>query len=129
MGKTNSKQHPLPMDQDRGKPWKQIFDNIEDLSFRFIWCLSKWHQEKSLGYVVFICSINDYLAIYTTAFTLQLCYEPLWIPQRVTKSQKVHISSHDGLQNILTSVLLNIGPRVSQSGDRVAGIRPSLIKY
>ena len=35
-------------------------------------------------------------AIYTT----QLCYKPLGILQRVTKSQKVHISSHDILQKL-----------------------------
>ena len=35
-------------------------------------------------------------AIYTLPFTLLLCY----ILQRVTKSQKVHISSHDELQKL-----------------------------
>ena len=40
--------------------------------------------------------------IYTTLFTLQLCYKPLGILQRVTKSQKLHISNHDGLDNILS---------------------------
>ena len=39
-------------------------------------------------------------AIYTLPFTLQLCYKPLGILQRVTKSQKVHISSHDGLEKL-----------------------------
>ena len=34
-------------------------------------------------------------AVYTLPFTLQLCYKPLGILQRVTKSQKVYISSHD----------------------------------
>ena len=68
-------------------------------------------------------------AVYTLPFTLQLCYKPLGILQRVTKSQKVHISSHDGLQNTITPISLNIGPRVFQSGDRVAGICPSLSKY
>ena len=37
-------------------------------------------------------------AVYTLPFTLHLCYKPLGILQRVTKSQKVHISSHDVLQ-------------------------------
>ena len=36
-------------------------------------------------------------AISTLTFTPQLCYKPLSMLQRVTKSQKVHISSHDGL--------------------------------
>ena len=40
-------------------------------------------------------------------------------------SQQVH--GHDGLQNVITSVLLIIGLRVSHMGDRVAGIvLPSL---
>ena len=33
--------------------------------------------------------------VYTLPFTLQLCYKPLGILQRVTKSQKVYISSDD----------------------------------
>ena len=36
-------------------------------------------------------------AICTLPFTLQLCYKPLGILQRVTKSRKVHISIHDKL--------------------------------
>ena len=40
-------------------------------------------------------------AIYTMSFTLQLCYKPLGVLRRVTKSQKVHISNHDGLKNLL----------------------------
>ena len=36
--------------------------------------------------------------LMTLPFTIQLCYKPLGILKRVTKSQKVHISSHDGLQ-------------------------------
>ena len=35
---------------------------------------------------------------YTLPFTLQLFYEPLGRIQRVTKIQKVYISSHDVLQ-------------------------------
>ena len=37
-------------------------------------------------------------ADYTLPFTLQLCYKPLDILQRVTKCQKVHMSSNDVLQ-------------------------------
>ena len=55
-------------------------------------------------------------------------YKPLGILQRVTKSQKVHMSSHDGLQK--TDYNINLAyPRVFQSGDRVAGICPCLSKY
>ena len=41
-------------------------------------------------------------AISTLPFTLQLCYKPLGILQRVTTSQKVHFqgSSHDELQKL-----------------------------
>ena len=38
--------------------------------------------------------------LYTLPFTLQLCYKPLGILQRVTESQKVHILSDDGLQKL-----------------------------
>ena len=37
-------------------------------------------------------------AIYTLLFTLKLYHKLLGILQRVTKSQKIHISSHDGLK-------------------------------
>ena len=43
---------------------------------------------------VYIAQLMTHTAIYTLPFTLQLCYKPLGIPQRVTKSQMVHISSH-----------------------------------
>ena len=38
-------------------------------------------------------------------------------------------SSHDRLQNFITSTFVNIGTRVSQSGDRVTGICLSPTKY
>ena len=47
---------------------------------------------------VHIAQLMTHPAIYTLPFTLQLCYKPLGILQRVTISQKVHISSHDVLQ-------------------------------
>ena len=49
-----------------------------------------------LGYV-YITQLMTHTAIYTLPFTLHLCYKPLGILQRVTKIQKVHISSHDRL--------------------------------
>ena len=51
---------------------------------------------------VHIAQLMTHPAIYTTPFTLQLCYKPLAILQRVTKSQKVHISDPDGLENLRT---------------------------
>ena len=47
-----------------------------------------------------IAKLMNQPGIYTLRFTLQLCYKPLGILQRVTKSQKVHTSSHDKLQKI-----------------------------
>ena len=47
---------------------------------------------------VHIAQLMIHPAVYTLPFTLQLCYKSLGILQRVTKSQKVHISSHDVLK-------------------------------
>ena len=49
---------------------------------------------------VHIAQLMTHPAVYTLPFTLQLCYKPLGILQRLTKSQKVHISSHDILQKL-----------------------------
>ena len=49
---------------------------------------------------VHIAQLMTHPVIYTMPFTLQLFYKPLGILQRVTKSQKVHISSHDGLKTL-----------------------------
>ena len=43
---------------------------------------------------VHIAQLMTHPAVYTLPFTLQLCYKPLGILQRVTKCQKVHISIH-----------------------------------
>ena len=50
-----------------------------------------------------IAQLMTHPAIYTLPFTLQLCYKPLGILQRVTKNQKVHVSSHDKLQKLHNS--------------------------
>ena len=78
---------------------------------------------------VHIAQLMTHPVVYALPFTLQLCYKPLGILQKVTKSQMVHISSHGGLQNFITSKLLTTGPRVCQSGDTVTEICPSLTKY
>ena len=46
---------------------------------------------------VYIVQSMTHTAISTLPFTLQLCYKPLGILQKVTKSQRVHVSSHDRL--------------------------------
>ena len=78
------------------------------------------------GALVLCCVLFSQLkihpAIYALLFTLQVCYKPLGIPQRVIRSQKAHIPSHDGLQKFMTPTFLNISPMVSQSESTVAGI-------
>ena len=49
---------------------------------------------------VHIAQLMTHPGIYTLPFTLQLCYNPLGILQRVIKSQKAHTSSHDGLREL-----------------------------
>ena len=43
---------------------------------------------------VHIAQLMTHPIAYTLPFTMQLCYKPLGILQRVIKSQKVHISIH-----------------------------------
>ena len=53
MANTSSNDQGLLIDQDRGKPWKIFFDNIEDLSIASFWYHNKWPQEGLFGYAVF----------------------------------------------------------------------------
>ena len=46
---------------------------------------------------VHIAQLVTHPAVYTLPFTLELYYKALGILQRVTKGQKVHISSHNVL--------------------------------
>ena len=78
---------------------------------------------------VHIAQLMTHPAIYTLPFTLLSCYKPLGILQGVTKSQKVHISSHDGLKNFTTSNFFDIGLKTYQRRSRVAEISPVPIKY
>ena len=78
---------------------------------------------------VHIAQLMAYSAAYTLLFTLQLCYKPFAIHQRVIKSQKVHKPSHNGLQIFKTSTLKNIDPRVSHIEDSVVAIHPYLITF
>ena len=47
---------------------------------------------------VHVAQLMTNRAVYTLPFTLQLYYKPPDILKRVTKIQKVHISSHEVLQ-------------------------------
>lgn len=86
------------MDLDRGKPEYKLCDNIGDFSIRSYWYHNN-HTKRNPG-VMFrshwpINGSSGFLP-----FTLQFCCKPLGILQKVTKSQKVHISSHDGFQKV-----------------------------
>ena len=59
---------------------------------------------------VHIAQLMTHPAIYTLPFTSQLCYKPLVILQRITKSQKVHNQVMMYYKNFITSTLLDIGP-------------------
>ena len=49
---------------------------------------------------IHIAELMTHPAIYTLPSALQLCYKLLGILQRVTKCQKVHISSPNGLKKL-----------------------------
>ena len=57
---------------------------------------------------VYIAQLTTHTVISTLPFTLQLCYKSLGILQLVTKSQRVHISSHiiQGQKNAVVRLLL-----------------------
>ena len=74
------------------------YNNFGDLSKATFWYHSNDNKRNPWVVMCSNCQLMTHPAIYTLPFTLQLCYKPLGILQRVTKSQKVHISSHDKLQ-------------------------------
>ena len=99
MASANLKQHLL-LDGDsetatwiktEESPQYKFYYDTGDLSIR-----SCWHHSSDTNRNpwVMLCSHCP------TPFTLQLCYKTLGILQKVTKTQKVHISSHDGLQKL-----------------------------
>ena len=111
--------------EKKESPQYKLCNNIADLSIRSFW----YHNSDTKGnpWVMFvdIAQLMTHPAIYTTPFTLQLCYKPLAILQRVTKSQKVLKSDHDGLKNLRNiNFIFDIGYRVSQRRNRVTGISP-----
>ena len=79
-------------------PEYKFYDNIRDLSVRSFWYHSNDTKTNPWVMLCSHCPINDSSGYLP--FNLPLCYKPLGILQRVTKSQKVHISSHDGLKKL-----------------------------
>ena len=99
MSNANSEQHLLLdwdiKDRDKGKLSEQILSQYWRFVNKYLLTVT---PRGPLGlYRGHIAQLMTHPAIYTIPFTLQLCYKPLGILQRVTKSQKVHISNHDGL--------------------------------
>ena len=99
---------PTPIQNNMHSWWIEIkeilkykrYDNIGDLS-KTTFDIIAMTPRGALGLCyVHIAQLMTHSAIHTLPFTLQLCYMPLGILQRVTKSQKVHISSHDELQKL-----------------------------
>ena len=105
---TFTKACPIPIQSNMRWWWIEIeeipkyklYGNIEYLSKTTFWYHRNDSKTNPCVVLFSHCPINDSLTIYTLPFTLQLCYKSLGILQRVTKSQKVHISSHDELQNL-----------------------------
>ena len=81
-------------------PQYKFYNNIGDLSIRSFWYHNSDTKRNPSVMLCSHCQLMTHPDIYTIPFTLQLCYKPLGILQRVTKSQKVHISNHDGLENL-----------------------------
>ena len=75
----------------------KLDDNIKDLS-KTPFVIIAMTPRGAFGLCcVHIAQLVTHPAVYTLPFTLQLCYKPLCILQRVIKSQKVYISSYDVL--------------------------------
>ena len=68
---------------------KQPFDIIVMASKGTVWLCC-----------VHISQLMTHPAFYLLPFTLQLCYKPLGILERVTKNKKVRILIHDVLQKL-----------------------------
>ena len=86
--------------QIKKSPKYKLNDNNGDLSKK-PFDITAMTPRGTLGLCcVHIAQVMTHPAVYTLPLTLQLCYKPLGILQRVTKSQKVHISSHDVLQKL-----------------------------
>ena len=120
---TNSKQHVLMMDWDKGNPLNTNFLIILEICQKQPFDIIAMTPRGTLGLCyVHIAQLMTHPAIYTLPFTLQLCYKPHGILQRVTKSQKVHISSQDELQKFHNINFAWNRSRYSQREDRETGI-------
>ena len=104
---TFTKACPIPIQSNMHTWWIEIneipkfklYYNIGDLSKRNLpFDIIVLTRNGTIGSCC--ACIAQLMTIYTLPFNLQLCYKPLGILQRVTKSQKVHTSSHHELQKL-----------------------------
>ena len=89
---------------------------------------------ESVNFIVHTCDIKnkqiyhlmlkDTVKLHQLSTSFQVDFEAC-----LKEFQKQFWWIHDGLPNFIIPTLLNMSPRVSQSVDRVAGIRPSLTKF
>ena len=81
-------------------PQSKFYNNIRDLPIKSFW----YHNsDTKRNPWVMLCShfpISDSSGYLHNTVYLAVCYKPLGILQRVTKSQKVHISHHDGFEKL-----------------------------
>ena len=78
-------------------PQYKFYYDTGDLSIRSSWYHSSDTKRNPWVMLCSHCPINDSFGYLHNTVYLAVIYKPPDILQRVTKSQKVHISSHDGL--------------------------------
>ena len=81
-------------------PKYKLYGNIVDFLKTTFWYHNNDTKRNPWVMLCSYCPIMTQPAIYTLPFTLQFWYKLLCILERVTKSRKVYISSHDGLQKL-----------------------------
>ena len=95
------KVHPIPIQNNclwieiKKSPKYKLNDNIGDLLKATVDIIAMTPREPLGLCCIHIVQLMTHPTVYTLPFTLQLCYKPLGVLQRVTKIQKVHISSQD----------------------------------
>ena len=97
-------------------PQYKFYNNIGDLSIRSFWYHNSDTKRNPWVMLCSHCPINDSSGYLHTTVYLAVMYKPLGILQRVTKSQKVHISNHDVLENLHNINFFDTCHRVSQRG-------------
>ena len=80
---------------------------------------SSWYHSNDAKRNLCVMLFSHFPINDSSCYLNTLCYKPFRILQRVTKSQKAHISINEGLQKLHN--IFDIGPNVFQRWSRVAG--------